>query len=208
MKINEDNNIPDCKVTLIGDSGVGKSSLISRYISGIFVDQMESSSSASYSQKEYEVNGKKVRLNIWDTAGQEKFLSLTRNFYKDAVIIILVYDITNRQSFEDLKNIWYPEIQKYGEKTKILAIVGNKSDLYEEEVITETELLSLSEELGGINFLVSAKNGNGIELMFKILAEKFLNPDFQDTIENRSTFRDRVASVRLEDTFNKKEKCC
>ena len=208
MKINEDNNIPDCKVTLIGDSGVGKSSLISRYISGIFVDQMESSSSASYSQKEYEVNGKKVRLNIWDTAGQEKFLSLTRNFYKDAVIIILVYDITNRQSFEDLKNIWYPEIQKYGEKTKILAIVGNKSDLYEEEVITETELLSLSEELGGINFLVSAKNGNGIELMFKILAEKFLNPDIQDTIENRSTFRDRVASVRLEDTFNRKEKCC
>ena len=86
--------------------------------------------------------------------------------------------------------------------------INQKSDKYKEEVITETELLSLSEELGGINFLVSAKNGNGIELMFKILAEKFLNPDFQDTIENRSTFRDRVASVRLEDTFNRKEKCC
>ncbi len=211
MKINGNNDIPDCKVVLIGDSGVGKSSIISRYIGGIFVDSIDSTISSSFSQKEYEANGKKVRLNIWDTAGQEKFRSIGRNFYKDAYIILMVYDITNKQSFEDLKSVWYPEIQQFGEKYKIIAIVGNKSDRYEEENVSESELNSFSKELGGTNFLVSAKNGNGIELMFKILAEMFLNPNFQDTIENRESFRDRVASVRLEDAIDKKTnifKCC
>ena len=211
MKINGNNDIPDCKVVLIGDSGVGKSSIISRYIGGIFVDSIDSTISSSFSQKEYEANGKKVRLNIWDTAGQEKFRSIGRNFYKDAYIILMVYDITNKQSFEDLKSVWYPEIQQFGEKYKIIAIVGNKSDRYEEENVSESELNSFSKDLGGTNFLVSAKNGNGIELMFKILAEMFLNPNFQDTIENRESFRDRVASVRLEDAIDKKTnifKCC
>ncbi len=211
MKINGNNDIPDCKVVLIGDSGVGKSSIISRYIGGIFVDSIDSTISSSFSQKEYEANGKKVRLNIWDTAGQEKFRSIGRNFYKDAYIILMVYDITNKQSFEDLKSVWFPEIQQFGEKYKIIAIVGNKSDRYEEENVSESELNSFSKELGGTNFLVSAKNGNGIELMFKILAEMFLNPNFQDTIENRESFRDRVASVRLEDAIDKKTnifKCC
>ena len=211
MKINGNNDIPDCKVVLIGDSGVGKSSIISRYIGGIFVDSIDSTISSRFSQKEYEANGKKVRLNIWDTAGQEKFRSIGRNFYKDAYIILMVYDITNKQSFEDLKSVWFPEIQQFGEKYKIIAIVGNKSDRYEEENVSESELNSFSKELGGTNFLVSAKNGNGIELMFKILAEMFLNPNFQDTIENRESFRDRVASVRLEDAIDKKTnifKCC
>ena len=211
MKINGNNDIPDCKVVLIGDSGVGKSSIISRYIGGIFVDSIDSTISSSFSQKEYEANGKKVRLNIWDTAGQEKFRSIGRNFYKDAYIILMVYDITNKQSFEDLKSVWFPEIQQFGEKYKIIAIVGNKSDRYEEENVSESELNSFSKELGGTNFLVSAKNGNGIELMFKILAEMFLNPNFQDTIENRESFRERVASVRLEDAIDKKTnflKCC
>ena len=211
MKINGNNDIPDCKVVLIGDSGVGKSSIISRYIGGIFVDSIDSTISSSFSQKEYEANGKKVRLNIWDTAGQEKFRSIGRNFYKDAYIILMVYDITNKQSFEDLKSVWFPEIQQFGEKYKIIAIVGNKSDRYEEENVSESELNSFSKDLGGTNFLVSAKNGNGIELMFKILAEMFLNPNFQDTIENRESFRDRVASVRLEDAIDKKTnnlKCC
>lgn len=211
MKINGNNDIPDCKVVLIGDSGVGKSSIISRYIGGIFVDSIDSTISSSFSQKEYEANGKKVRLNIWDTAGQEKFRSIGRNFYKDAYIILMVYDITNKQSFEDLKSVWFPEIQQFGEKYKIIAIVGNKSDRYEEENVSESELNSFSKDLGGTNFLVSAKNGNGIELMFKILAEMFLNPNFQDTIENRESFRERVASVRLEDAIDKKTnflKCC
>ena len=123
--INNNDNIPSCKVTLLGDSGVGKSSIIARYVSGVFVKDLISTSGTNYSYKICEDKGKKVRLNIWDTAGQEKYRSLGKNFYKDSYIIILVYDITQKASFQSIKEIWYPEILKNGEKYRILSVVGN-----------------------------------------------------------------------------------
>ena len=182
--MNSMEKIPDCKVTLIGDSGVGKSSIIGRYISGIFRGDTLTTSGANYSQKIYQRKNQKVRLNIWDTAGQEKFRSLGRNFYKDAYIICIIYDITNKQSFKNVQEIWYPEIEKHGEKYKILAIVGNKCDLYEDEEVEEKDINSFAEKIGGKYFLVSAKNGNGIEEMFKTLAKMYLNPNFKDKCRN------------------------
>ena len=202
--------IPDCKVTLVGDSGVGRSSIIGRYISGIFIDDSVSSSGSNYSQKIYEKNNKKVRLNIWDTAGQEKFRSLGRNFYKDAFIICIIFDITNKQSFDNVKEIWYPEIQKYGEKYNILSLVGNKCDLYEDEEVEEKDINSFAEEIGGEYFLVSAKNGNGIEEMFKTLAKMYLNPNFKDRVEEARNSREN--SVKLDKNSlknrNKRDLCC
>ena len=199
--------IPDCKVTLIGDSGVGKSSIIGRYISGIFRGDTLTTSGANYSQKIYKKNNQKVRLNIWDTAGQEKFRSLGRNFYKDAYIICIIYDITNKQSFENIKEIWYPEIEKHGEKFKILAIVGNKCDLYEDEEVEEKEANAFSEKIGAKFFLISAKNGDAIEEMFKTLANLYLNPDFKEKVnENKS---DRSSSIKLnKDKLKKNSGCC
>ena len=202
--------IPDCKVTLVGDSGVGKSSIIGRYISGIFIGDSVSSSGSNYSQKIYEKNNKKVRLNIWDTAGQEKFRSLGRNFYKDAFIICIIFDITNKQTFDNVKEIWYPEIQKYGEKYNILSLVGNKCDLYEDEEVEEKDINSFAEEIGGEYFLVSAKNGNGIEEMFKTLAKMYLNPNFKDRVEEARNSREN--SVKLDKNSlknrNKRDLCC
>ena len=155
--------IPNCKVTLIGDSGVGKTSIIGRYITGIFIDDIVSSSGTSYSQKVYENKGRKVRLNIWDTAGQERFRALGRNLYKDAYIICLVFDLTNKKSFENIKEVWYPEIENFGEKYNILSIVGNKCDLYENEEVREDEINSFAEKIRGIYFQISAKSGYGID---------------------------------------------
>ena len=202
--------IPDCKVTLVGDSGVGKSSIIGRYISGIFIGDSVSSSGSNYSQKIYEKNNKKVRLNIWDTAGQEKFRSLGRNFYKDAFIICIIFDITNKQTFDNVKEIWYPEIQKYGEKYNILSLVGNKCDLYEDEEVEEKDINSFAEKIGGKYFLVSAKNGNGIEEMFKTLAKMYLNPNFKDKLDECRGSREN--SVKLDKNTlknkNKRDICC
>ena len=199
--------IPDCKVTLIGDSGVGKSSIIGRYISGIFRGDTLTTSGANYSQKIYQKNNQKVRLNIWDTAGQERFRSLGRNFYKDAYIICIIYDITNKQSFENIKQIWYPEIEKHGEKFKILAIVGNKCDLYEDEEVDEKDASDFSDKIGAKFFLVSAKNGDAIEEMFKTLANLFLNPDFKDKIKENNF--DRTSSIKLNNNeFKKNNGCC
>ena len=196
--MNSMEKIPDCKVTLIGDSGVGKSSIIGRYISGIFRGDTLTTSGANYSQKIYQKNNQKVRLNIWDTAGQERFRSLGRNFYKDAYIICIIYDITNKQSFKNVQEIWYPEIEKHGEKYKILAIVGNKCDLYEDEEVEENEANSFSDKIGAKFFLVSAKNGDAIEDMFKNLADLYLNPDFKDKLNESS----RTDSIKLA-----KDKC-
>ena len=98
----DDDDIPSCKITLIGDSGVGKSSIIGRFITGFFNEEMNSTLGLNYSQKLYEKNGKKISLNLWDTAGQEKFRSLGKNFYNDSFIIIIVYDICNKASFQSI----------------------------------------------------------------------------------------------------------
>ena len=102
-----------CKVVLIGESGVGKTSIISRYISNTFNPVLTSTPGASFTTKtvylqEYR---KSIKYEIWDTAGQEKYRALAKVFYKNAAVCILVYDITRRKSFEELKNYWVNEIK-------------------------------------------------------------------------------------------------
>ncbi len=116
MKEDEEENILNCKITLVGDSGVGKTSIIGRFVTGIFISDMNSTSGLNFSQKIYEKKGKKICLNIWDTAGQEKFRSLAKVFYKNAAICVLVYEITRRASFEELQKFWIEEIKANASK--------------------------------------------------------------------------------------------
>jgi small GTP-binding protein len=200
--------IPDCKITLVGDSGVGKSSIIGRFVTGIFIKDMSSTAGLNYSQKLYEKDGKKVNLNLWDTAGQEKFRSLGRNFYKDSYIIIIVFDITNRMSFINAKEVWYNEIKNYGEKFKFLSLVGNKSDKYEEEEVTDEEAISFAKEIDAKFFLVSAHTGDGIDKMFHTLADNFFDEEFMSKVDQSK--EDRLDSIILkkEDLKHKSINCC
>lgn len=200
--------IPDCKITLVGDSGVGKTSIIGRFVTGIFIEEMSSTAGLNYSQKLYEKDGKKVNLNLWDTAGQEKFRSLGRNFYKDSYIIIIVFDITNRMSFINAKEVWYNEIKNYGEKYKFLSLVGNKSDKYEVEEVTEEEAISFAKEIDAKFFLVSAHTGDGIDKMFHTLADNFFDEEFMSKVDQSK--EDRLDSIILkkEDLKHKSINCC
>lgn len=200
--------IPDCKITLVGDSGVGKSSIIGRFVTGIFIEEMSSTAGLNYSQKLYEKDGKKVNLNLWDTAGQEKFRSLGRNFYKDSYIIIIVFDITNRMSFINAKEVWYNEIKNYGEKYKFLSLVGNKSDKYEDEEVTDEEAISFAKEIDAKFFLVSAHTGDGIDKMFHTLADNFFDEEFMSKVDQSK--EDRLDSIILkkEDLKHKSINCC
>ena len=103
-----------CKVVLIGESGVGKTSIISRYISNTFKSQLMSTPGANFVTKNVimEDENKSVKFEIWDTAGQERYRALAKVFYKNAAVCALVYDITRRSSFEELKNYWVKEIQE------------------------------------------------------------------------------------------------
>ena len=200
--------IPDCKITLVGDSGVGKSSIIGRFVTGIFIKDMSSTAGLNYSQKLYEKDGKKVNLNLWDTAGQEKFRALGRNFYKDSYIIIIVFDITNRMSFINAKEVWYNEIKNYGEKYNFLSLVGNKSDKYEEEEVTDEEAISFAKEIDAKFFLVSAHTGDGIDKMFHTLADNFFDEEFMSKVDQSK--EDRLDSIVLkkEDLKHKSINCC
>ena len=109
--------IPGCKVVLLGEAGVGKTCIISRYISDSFEQNTASTNGASYTSKviKFDSLGKQLSLDIWDTAGQERYRSLTKFFYKDAFVVILVYDITRKASFEAIRDYWYNEVKQNGE---------------------------------------------------------------------------------------------
>ena len=163
------------KVILLGEFSVGKTSIINRYTRDDFAQDLESTLGAGYSQKKIVRHGKKIRLDLWDTAGQEKYRAIGRHFYKESYIVCLVYDITSKSSFENIKKIWYPELKEYGEKLKILALVGNKIDKYLEEEVKEDEAQKFADEIKAIYKRTSAMEGTNIEELFNILADKYLS---------------------------------
>ena len=188
--IDQENGI---KITLLGNPGVGKTCIISKYIDDTFEENEESTIGANFMEKVIKRGDKEVLLNIWDTAGQEKFHSLGKHFYKDSYIVCFVYDITNQESLDSLKATWYPDLQKYGEKYTVLAVVGNKSDLYEEDNLAdEAQAKEFAKEINATFFLTSAKSGDGIEKLFNTLADQYLSPEFapkaKEMIKKKRTF--------------------
>ena len=190
------------KVTLIGESSVGKTSIINRYTKESFSQELDSTLGANYSQKKITRHGKKIRLDLWDTAGQEKYRAIGRHFYKESYIVCLVYDITNNDSFEKIKSIWYPDLKEYGEKLKIIALVGNKLDKYLEEEVKEDDARKFADEIKAIYKRTSAMEGTNIEDLFNTLADKYLTEISGMIIED-----DKI-KIKKGDTKEKKKGCC
>ena len=207
------------KVVLIGDGGVEKTCIISRFISNEFDKEVESTDGASYGTKELELPklNKKINLDIWDTAGQERYKSLTKFFYKDAQIIIMVYDITKKLTFENIKNQWYKEIQELSGKNFILGIAGNKSDLYESEEVPEKEAREYAKSINAVYSLTSAQNNTGIKQLFEDVGMQLLAPDFQEKIMEEQKEKKEDTNIKItqstvkkidEEQKHKKKKCC
>ena len=183
---NQGPKVPGCKVVLLGDSGVGKTCIISRYISGTFEANSASTNGASYASKivKYDKLGKTLSLDIWDTAGQEKYKALTKFFYKDAAVAILVYDITRKESFDNLRDYWYAQLQENGGKNLVLGVAGNKCDMYEKEAVPENEAREFASKINAIFSLTSAQNNTGINELFMDAGNKYLDPNFQQSIND------------------------
>ena len=167
------------KVVLLGESGVGKTSIINQFINEEFLEDQESTTGATFSSKEVETkSGQIIKFVVWDTAGQEKFRSLTKMFYKNAIAAILVYDITRKESFEELKKYWAEQIKESSSKNIIVCIAANKCDLLEYEEVEEGEGRKLAKDLNAICKITSDKNQIGINDLFYAIANKIVDPSY------------------------------
>ena len=207
-------NEKTCKVVLVGESGVGKTSIISRYVSDTFSAVLVSTTGACFSSKTipYE-NNVDINFEIWDTAGQERYRALTKVFYKSATVCILVYDITRKNSFEELRKYWISEIKENASEGIILAVVGNKSDMYEFEQVSTNDGMKFAQDVGAIFQLTSAKKSLGIDDLFLSIGEKFVHPDKEI---NSNLTKEQMESKRRQKLINdvkeeekkKKKGCC
>ena len=232
----ENINCVDAKVVLVGESGVGKTSIIKQFTSHKFDPDCPASISSQFSSKVVNISDSKkaIRFDLWDTAGQEKYRSLAKIFYKDARIIIFVYEITNKKSFEGLQNYWYQQVNANRLPNVVFALVGNKSDLYNNSEVDEKEASDWADSIGAIFQTTSALSNTGIDVLFDNVGKKFLNPSFnykkdedkkkqdyekkkekqnkKDEDEDDNVKLPEVKNIKLDSTDNnnkpKKKKCC
>ena len=153
------------KYIIIGDSAVGKSNILLRYIYNRFIEEFVSTVGVEFGSKNIRIEDKIYRLQIWDTAGQETFRSITRAYYKNSACACVVYDITNKNSFYNIKS-WIDDCKKQSPKGLFLVLVGNKIDLEDERQVTYEEGSKLAEDNGMLFFETSAKTGKNIEDLF------------------------------------------
>ena len=164
------------RVVLLGKQAVGKTCLIAQYINGIFDPGTISSLAARFIRKTLKfADGRTITLDIWDTAGQEKYRAIAKIYYKEANAAILVYDITDESSFKEMKEYWYEQIKLYAQKDIVIAIVANKNDLYEECQVNDDQGRKFANEIGAIFASTSAKNANGINALFDNIGIRILD---------------------------------
>ena len=153
------------KFIIIGDAAVGKSNLLVRYTSGQFKEEYQLTIGVEFGSNNVIISDNTYRIQIWDTAGQENFRSITRSYYKNTACAIIVYEISNKKSFENISS-WIEECKNTAPKSILMVLVGNKCDLDNREV-TEEEGREFAEKNGMIFFETSAKTGKNVEELFK-----------------------------------------
>ncbi|XP_073415353.1 ras-related protein Rab-26 [Dendrobates tinctorius] len=187
---------------LVGDSGVGKTCLLVRFKDGAFLaGSFISTVGIDFRNKVLNVDGVKVKLQIWDTAGQERFRSVTHAYYRDAHALLLLYDITNKTSFDNIQ-AWLTEIHEYAQKDVVIMLLGNKVDSTHERVVKIEDGERLAKEYGVPFMETSAKSGLNVELAFTAIAKE---------LKHRSMKLPNEPKFKLHDYVKKEVKgpgCC
>jgi len=212
-----ENKFESFKIVLLGESGVGKSSILYQYIDQIFKSDLPCSTGGAFSSKTFVYgNNKTLQFDIWDTAGQERYRSLTKMFYKDAGSAILVYDVTKKSTFEEIKEYWLGEVREFGPSNLILVICANKTDLIDKEEVDESEAREFAEENGALFFRTSAKSYESVEALFYGIAKKYTDDD-KIRLNERNPSEDTNNSINPDKTrtfgsiiieSKRKKDCC
>mmetsp|Transcript_58072 Transcript_58072/g.67800 ORF Transcript_58072/g.67800 Transcript_58072/m.67800 type:complete len:194 (-) Transcript_58072:453-1034(-) len=165
------NRVCHFKLVLLGDTAVGKSCLVVRFVRDEFFEFQEPTIGAAFLTQTVALDDATVKFEIWDTAGQERYRSLAPMYYRGAAAAIVVYDITNPDSFAGAKS-WVKELQRRGDPNVVIALAGNKADLDSRRKVEFEEANAYAEENGILHLETSAKNSNNVKSLFVEIAQK------------------------------------
>ena len=191
------------KIVLIGDSSVGKTNIFSKYLNDEFDPDSKATVGVEFGTKDFKIENKLVKVQIWDTAGQERYRSITNAYYKGAKGCLLVYDITNKFSFESLDR-WLDELKNNGDGDISIILVGNKNDLESERVISLEEGRKKAEFHKMAFIETSALNGNNIEKAFsELISDVYKSQNFSSNKKDNIKLKDKT--INLENVEQKEE---
>ncbi|KAJ5066568.1 ras-related protein rab-5c [Anaeramoeba ignava] len=199
------------KVVVLGHASVGKSSLVLRFCKGQFFEYQEPTVGAAFLTKSIPFGNEEAKMEIWDTAGQERYHSLARMYYRGAYAAVIVYDITNKESFIKAKE-WAKELHQQIPEEINIVLVGNKSDLESLRTVSFDEASDYAKSSGYIFLETSAKTGENVDDVFFSLAEKLpktpVNPQTEEFVVDQTP--QNPDKIRLEDPNTPKNKkgCC
>ncbi|KAJ2627407.1 ras GTPase [Coemansia sp. RSA 1290] len=194
------------KLLLIGDSGVGKSCLLLRFADDTYTESYISTIGVDFKIRTIELDGKVVKLQIWDTAGQERFRTITSSYYRGAHGIIVVYDVTDSETFSNVKQ-WLQEIDRYASEGVNKLLVGNKSDLEDKRAVDFTEAQEFAKDLN-ISFLeTSAKDSTNVENAFLTMAKQIKDRMGASNVQQPQQQK-QVKLSQMQDVQKANSGCC
>lgn len=195
------------KIIVVGDSGVGKTNLINRFASDKFDTNSKATIGVEFVYKTLKINKEVIKVEVWDTAGQERYRAITSSYYKGAKGAIIVYDLTNEDSFNNVES-WMNEVIKKGQKDMQFLLLGNKKDLVNDRRVTEERGIEKARELNMHLFEASALEKTNVNEAFNyLMREIYLEIRIQKNNENNELNIDQ-AGIALNINKNKKRKCC
>ena len=197
------------KLILIGDSSVGKSNILLKYLKGEFDQNSRATVGVEFGTKNIKIKNKKIKIQIWDTAGQERYRSITSAYYKGAKGAFIVYDITRKLTFDNIDK-WVTDLKTNGDKNISIILIGNKSDLEDKREVEKEEGIKKSEEYKIAFLETSALNGDNIDKAFNELLEQIYQNVCSDIEEGDSAEIDKGVNLNDDKTDNNgiMSKCC
>ncbi|XP_044264645.1 putative ras-related protein Rab-5B [Tribolium madens] len=193
------------KVVLLGNSGVGKTSVFTRCIQDVFQPRASATVGSICYFKSFLIESSTVKLEIWDTAGMERFRGITYMYYRHADAAIIFFDITSRDSFQEVK-FWVNELRNnnvnfIAANNNLLSIVGNKVDLTSQREVLRDEAYQYAKEEGAVYYECSAMSGQGVQELFEDVAQNIFNKFDPDILSE-------TVIINSQENFRKKMKCC
>ena len=195
------------KVLLLGNSNVGKSSLFLRFVDDIWNDTFVPTIGVDFKIKTFDIDEKKIKMQIWDTAGQERFKNIIASYYRGAHGILLIFDVTDKDSFKNLSN-WLIEIEKNASKNVLKVLIGNKTDLEEKRVITYNQGKEFADTYGLKYIETSAKKNLNVNEAFETLGRELMAASAEKKIIKQKQNK-KISVAKAQDlNINKKGGCC